>query len=131
MAMRYGPIVYALSIPALVVSIVLLLNGKPWSLSLGGLLCFVWAIYGYTVDYVRKIEWRSPARWSILIPYMILYLSTVMFYWFPLALIHKSLWYAGALLFVTSTILNAISHAKPNPQKAVPGNSPDSAARPK
>ena len=118
-AIRYGPIVYALSVPALGVSILLLLGGKTWPLWLGGLLYFVWAAYGYTVEYIRKIEWRNPIRWPILILYGTLYLSTVMFYWFPLALINKPLWYVYALLFVTSTILNVTSHARPDSQKII------------
>lgn len=111
-AMRYGPIVYALSIPAVVFSMVLLLGGKAWSLWLGGFIYLVWAVYGYFVDYVRKIQWRNPIRWQILIPYVVLYLATVMFYWWPLALIRRPLWYVYAALFVVSTILNATSHKK-------------------
>jgi hypothetical protein len=118
-AIRYGPIVYALSIPALAVSLLLLWGGKPWSLWLGGLLYFTWAIYGYVVEYIRKIKWRSSIRWSILLPYVALYLSTVMFYWFPLVLIHKALWYVYALLFITSTILNMTSHTKSASQKRI------------
>jgi membrane protease YdiL (CAAX protease family) len=116
LAIRYGPIVYALSIPALVVSVLLLLGGKTWSLWLGGLLYFIWAIYGYFVEYIRKIEWRNPICWSIFLPYVALYLSTIMFYWFPLLLVHKALWYVYALLYIISTILNVTSHKKPNLQ---------------
>ena len=58
--MQYGWIVYALSVPAAIVSIILLLNGKNWSLWLGGFLYLAWAIYGYTVEYVKGIQWRSP-----------------------------------------------------------------------
>jgi hypothetical protein len=43
-------------------------------------------------------------------PYIVLYLATVMFYWWPLALIYKPLWYAYAILFIVSTILNITSH---------------------
>jgi hypothetical protein len=118
-AVRYGPIVYALSLAALAVSILLLLGGKTWSLWLGGLLYFAWAVYGYAVEYIRKVEWRQPVRWPILILYLTLYLSTNMFYWFPLALLHKPLWYVYALLFVTSTILNAASHPKSGSQKTI------------
>jgi hypothetical protein len=109
-AIRYGPVVYALSIPALVVSILLLKRGKAWSLWLAGFLYLIWAIYGYTVEYIRKIEWRNPIRWPIFGPYVVLYLATVLFYWFPLALIRKPLWYVYAVLFIASTILNVISH---------------------
>ena len=109
-AIRYGPSVYALSLAAFAVSLRLLLGGKSWSLWLGGFLYLVWAIFGYTVEYVKKIEWRTPIRWPIFGPYVFMYLATVMFYWFPLALVHKPLWYIYAALFVVSTFLNVTSH---------------------
>ena len=77
---------------------------------LGGFLYLIWAIFGYTVEYRRKIEWRNPINGSILGPYLVLYMATIMFYWFPLALIWKPLWYYYAVLFVASTLLNLISH---------------------
>jgi hypothetical protein len=109
-AMRYGPIVYALGIPALALSILLLLEGKPWSLWLGGLLYFTWGVFGHVVEYRRCIQWRTPILWPVFAPYIALYLATILFYWFPLALIAKPLWYAYAVLFVASTILNLTSH---------------------
>jgi hypothetical protein len=112
LAMRYGRIVYALSIPAGLISIIFLLNGQSWYFWLGGLIYLVWAAYGYWVEYFRQIEWRSSVRWSILGPYVTLYLATVMFYWWPLALIYKPLWYAYAILFIASTILNVTSHRR-------------------
>lgn len=111
-AMRYGRIVYALSFPALVISIFILTGGKPWSFWLGGFIYFIWSIFGYTVEYVKRLEWRSPARWSVLAPYVTLYLATVMFYWWPLALIYKPLWYGYTLLFIISTFLNVTSHKR-------------------
>jgi hypothetical protein len=111
-AIRYGPVVYALSIIAAIVSIILLLGGVTWSLWLSGFLYLIWAIFGYSVEYVYKIEWRSPVRWAVFGPYIFLYLSTVMFYWFPLALVSKPLWYVYALLFIVSTILNLTSHRR-------------------
>lgn len=109
-AIRYGPIVYALGIPTFIVSIILLLNNMNWGFWLGGFIYLVWAVFGYYIEYVNKIEWRSPIQLNIFIPYIILYLATVMFYWWPLANINKSLWYVAALLFVISTALNVTSH---------------------
>ena len=111
-AMRYGWIVYALSIPAAAVSVLLLLGGMTWSLWLGGFLYLMWATYGFTVEYIKRIEWRNPIRWPIGGPYLFLYLATVMFYWFPLALVSRPLWYAYAALFIVSTILNVTSHKR-------------------
>lgn len=110
LAMRSGPIVYALSVPAAIISVVLALGGEAWAFWLGGFIYLVWAVYGYSVEYLQKIEWRISIRWPILVPYICLYLATVMFYWWPLALIFKPLWYVYAVLFMISTILNVISH---------------------
>ncbi len=115
-ALRYGWIVYALSVPAATVSAWLLVGSRTWSLWLGGFIYLAWAILGYRVEYTKAIEWRDPIRWSIFGPYVLLYLATVMFYWFPLALVSKPLWYAYAALFVVSTILNVTSHKKINGQ---------------
>ncbi|MFN8374791.1 MAG: hypothetical protein U0694_18170 [Anaerolineae bacterium] len=109
-ALRYGWVVYALGVPAAVLSILLLLNGKQWALWLGGFLCLVWSLLGFTVEYVRHINWRDPLRWSIFVPYVALYLATILFYWFPLALISRPLWYIYAVLFAVSTLLNVTSH---------------------
>ena len=108
--MKFGWIVYALCIPALIISIFLLRGGKSWSFWLGGFLFLFYAAFGYWVDYVLKIQWRDPLRLSIMIPYVFLYLSTVMFYWWPLALLRRPLWYIFAVLFAIGTVLNVTSH---------------------
>jgi hypothetical protein len=110
LAIHYGWIVYALSIPAVILSMVLLLNGESWYLYLGGFIYLIWAVYGYWVEYIQQIQWRHPVRWSVLGPYVTLYLATVMFYWWPLALIYKPLWYAYGVLFAINTLFNITSH---------------------
>lgn len=118
-ALRYGWIVYALSIPAFIISVVLLLNGKVWWLWLGGFIFLIWAIYGYTIEYIKRIEWRNPIVWSVLGPYLFLYFWTVMFYWWPLARISQALWYVYAILFLTSTVLNITSHKSLNHERQI------------
>ena len=108
--LKYGWLVYALSIPAVIISIILLLGGKPWSFWVGGFLFLVYASYGYRIDYVKQIQWRNPLRPSIMVPYVFLYLATVMFYWWPLGLLSRPLWIIYAVLFVIATILNITSH---------------------
>jgi hypothetical protein len=108
--LRVGWIMYALSIPAVAISIVLLLGGASWSFWPGGFLFPVFAAYGYRVDYVKSIQWRRPLRPSVAIPYVLLYFGTTMFYWWPLGLLSRPLWYAFGVLFVIGTILNLTSH---------------------
>lgn len=109
-AMRYGWIVYALSFLAGAISLVLFWGGKPWALWLGGFIYLIWGVFGYFIEYIKKIEWRTPIHWPVFGPYVLLYLATVMFYWWPLALISKPLWYIYAVLLTVSTILNVTSH---------------------
>ena len=76
-AMRSGLQIFALSIPAAGVSVILWAGGTTWDFWMGGLLYLLWAIFGYTVEYIKGIQWRSPMRWSVGGPYLILYLATV------------------------------------------------------
>jgi hypothetical protein len=107
---QYGWIVYAMSIPAVVISTILLIKGQPWALWTGGFIYLVWAAFGYWIEYVQRIKWRNPPRWPILGPYVLLYLATNMFYWWPTGLISRPLWYLYAVLFAISTALNILSH---------------------
>ena len=107
---KFGWIVYALSIPAVVISIILLRGGKSWSFWLGGFLFLIYAVFGYWIDYVIQIPFRNPLRLSIAFPYLFLYLATIMFYWWPLGLLSRRLWFTYAILFVIGTILNITSH---------------------
>ena len=107
---KYGWVVYALCIPAVVISIILLRGGKSWSFWLGGFLFLLFAAFGYWVDYMAQIQFRNPLRLSIAFPYVFLYLATVMFYWWPLGLLDRPLWFVYGLLFVIATVLNVTSH---------------------
>jgi hypothetical protein len=107
---NYGWIVYALCLPGLVLSLYIIMGGKDWSFWLGGFLFVIWAAFGYWIDYIKGIHWRKPLRKDIMFPYVTLYLATIMFYWWPLALLHRPSWYVFGVLFVISTILNIRSH---------------------
>jgi hypothetical protein len=108
--LRFGWIVYALCIPAAIISLLLLRGGKSWFFWLGGFLFVAFAIFGFWVDYVAKIQFRSPVRVDVLVPYILLYLSSIMFYWWPLLRLDRRLWFVYMILYVISTILNVTSH---------------------
>lgn len=109
-AIHFGWIVYALAVLAVVVSLVLLVGGKPWYIWLAGFLYLSWAVFGYIVDIAHPVEWRSPILWPVFIPYVLLFTSSLMFYWWPLANIYRPLWIIYSVLYVISTILNISSH---------------------
>jgi hypothetical protein len=113
-AIRFGPIVYFLSIPAALLNGVMLVAGEPCYLWMAGFLYLIWAGFGYCVEYVLHFEWRSPIHWPVFVTYLRLYLATVMFYGWPLAHINWQLWAANGALFVIGTILNVSSHHGPD-----------------
>ncbi len=67
-ALRFGWIIYALSIPGATASIILLMAGSHWSFWLGGFLYLIWAGYGYYIEYLKHIEWRNPILWPVFDP---------------------------------------------------------------
>jgi len=108
--LQYGWVFYLLCIPAVIISIVMMRAGKEWSFWMGGILSLFWAILGYVVEYQLGIKWRNPVVWPVMIPYVILYLGTIMFYWFPLGILSRPMWYIYAVLFALGTFLNITSH---------------------
>jgi hypothetical protein len=108
--LKYGWIVYALCIPAVVISIILVRGGKSWFFWIGGFLFLLYSAFGFWIDYVMKIQFRNPLRVEIAIPYVVLHLATVMFYWWPLGRLSRPLWLAFGVMFVIGTILNITSH---------------------
>ena len=108
--LKYGWLVYALCIPAATISIFLLLRGKAWFFWISGFLFVGYAAYGYWVDYIKHIPWRKPFHPPVGVPYLILHLATVMFYWWPLGRIGRGLWLAYGVLFAIAMVLNVLSH---------------------
>lgn len=108
--LKYGWLVYALCIPAVAISMILIRGGKSWHFWVGGFLFLVYAIFGYYIDYVARIQFRNPFQPLIAVPYVIFYLATVMFYWWPLWPISRLLWGAYTVLYVIAMVLNISSH---------------------
>jgi hypothetical protein len=108
--LKYGWVVYALCLPAAIISVILWRGGKPWYFWLGGILFVLFAAFGFWVDYIAQISWRNPLNLAVMFPYVFLYLATVMFYWWPLARLSRPLWFVYTILFVIATILNITSH---------------------
>ena len=109
-ALQVGWLVYALGLPAVVLSVVLSRAGKAWSLVAAGLLFGLWAAVGTVVDLVHPIAWRSPIAWPVFVPYVFLYTASQMFYWWPLLRIHRPSWLVFTALYIASTFLNVTSH---------------------
>jgi hypothetical protein len=110
---RLGWLVYAMGLPASILGVLFLVNDQPWCYWTATLLFAVWAAFGYVVDILSPVEWRKPAKWSIFIPYVVLFVSSLLAFWVPLWFIRPVFWIVYALLYGTHTALNMYSHFQP------------------
>jgi hypothetical protein len=110
---KLGWLVYGMGLPASVLGVLFLVNDQPWYYWTATLLFTVWAAFGYMVDVVLRVKWRNPPRWPIFIPYVVLFVSSLLAFWVPLWFIRPVLWIIYALLYAAHTALNMYSHFKP------------------
>jgi hypothetical protein len=111
-AERYGWVAYAFAALGLPLGIWLVAGGQSWRLFTGPLLLALWAALGCAVDLWLRIEWRTPIRWSVFVPYVGLYFWAQMFLWWPLWDLWRLGWAVYAVLFAANTALNLQGHAR-------------------
>ena len=110
-AERLGWLAYAFAALGLPLSGWLSLAGQSWKLYAGPLLLALWAAFGASVDLWLRVQWRrTPVRWSVFVPYLVLYFSAQMFLWWPLWDAQRTLWGGFLVLFVANTALNLRGH---------------------
>lgn len=111
--MKYGGFIYAtMGIPGIILGILFLAGDQPWYIVAAPLVCSIWAAFGYFVDRYQQIQWRSPPRWSVLVPYVALFMASQFFFWIPLWYIDLAYWIAYAVMYFLNTSLNIYSHRK-------------------
>lgn len=110
--LKYGWVIYALGIVALLLAVVFAVSGQPWCTVLAFLLHAAWAGFGFYVDTYRRIEWRNPLRLPVLIPYVFLFIASQFAFWIPLWYVGLNHWAAYGVFYSVNTALNWFSHRK-------------------
>ena len=110
LADRFGWVVYAMGVPGALLAFIFIVDGDDRRWWLGPTLFAVWAAYGLAIDVVLKIQWRTPPRWSVFIPFVVLYSAAQVMLWIPLWFVHPVLWAVYGVLFVINTGLNIRGH---------------------
>ena len=109
---RYGWVIYALGVVAVLLAVVFALAGQPWCPVVAFLLYAAWAAFGFYADIYRKIEWRNPPRLSVMLPYVLLFIASQLAFWIPLWYVGRGYWAAYGVLYCANTGLNLYSHRK-------------------
>lgn len=91
-----GYAIAALAIPA-VVSLAGFLHARADVIQWFGVVVFLaFVIVMLVVDYLRPVEFRSPARPAILVPYLMLFFGAIVLMGMPMFRLHRSLWLVTA-----------------------------------
>ena len=99
-----GYIIMLLAIPATVALVAYLRAGADWRLWLGPAVFDAFVLFMLVVDYVRPVEFRSPAMPSVLVPYLVLFFGSILLMGLPMFRMDLMLW---AVTAVTSALLLA------------------------
>jgi hypothetical protein len=99
-----GYAIMLLAIPATVALAAYLRAGANWRFWLGPMVFDAFVVFMLVVDYVRPVEFRSPAMPAILAPYLILFFGSIALMGFPMYRMDMRLWGVTA---ATSVILLA------------------------
>lgn len=94
MAMNHalGYAILVLALPALAALVGLARAGADWLFWAGPASFLALIALMVVVDYATPIEFRSPARPSILVPYLILFFGAILLMGLPMFWLDRSLW---------------------------------------
>lgn len=107
---RHGWMIYALGILSAGMCLLYWINDQPWYLTLGFGVYALWAAYGFYIDQYREINWRELRIYSIMIPYVGLFIVCQFVFWIPMWSFGLGYWIAYSVMYALNTALNLYSH---------------------
>jgi hypothetical protein len=96
-----GHVIVALAVPAGVALVAFLRARAGWRQWIGPAVYLVFVAVQLAVDYVWVVEFRSPMRYSILVPYLVLFFGAILLMGLPMFRLNRRLW----LVTVVTTVL--------------------------
>ena len=100
-----GLVMVALAIPAALALVALLRARAGWRQWIGAAVYLAFIVYLVLVEYVWVIEFRSPARPEILVPYLVLFFGSILLMGLPMFRLNRGLW----AVTVGTTVLLLVS----------------------
>jgi hypothetical protein len=97
-----GYAIALLAIPATAALVGFVRAGAGWLLIAGPVAFDAFVVLMLWVDYLRPVEFRSPRRPAILVPYLVLFFGSIVLMGIPMFAIERGLW---LVTVATSTML--------------------------
>ena len=100
-----GYAIVALALPAAVALVAFVRAGAGWRQWIGPAVYLAFVVFMVGVEYVWPVEFRSPVRPSILVPYLLLFFGAILLMGLPMFRMDRRLW----LVTVATTVLLLVS----------------------
>jgi len=96
-----GYVIIALAIPATVALVAFVQAGAGWLHQVGPAVFLAFVAFMIVVDYAWPVEFRSPMRYEILVPFLALFFGSILVMGLPMFRMNRPLW----LVTVATTVL--------------------------
>ena len=96
-----GLVIIALAVPSTVALIAFVRARAGWRQWIGPAVFLAFVALEIVVDYLWPVEFRSPPRYGILVPYLLLFFGAILLMGLPMFRMDRKLW----LVTVATTVL--------------------------
>lgn len=96
-----GRVIIAMAIPAMVALYAFVRASAGWRHWIGPSVFLAFVAMMIAVEYVWSVEFRSPMRYGILVPYLVLFFGSILLMGLPMFRMNRMLW----LVTVATTAL--------------------------
>jgi hypothetical protein len=97
---RLGYAIIVLAIPSVVAIIAFVRVGADWLHWTGPAVFLTFIALMVVVDYTWPVEFRSPMRYGILVPYLVLFFGAILLMGLPMFRLNQKLWLATVVTTV-------------------------------
>ena len=107
----FGYVIIALALPAAMTIIAFTRAKAGWRQWIGPASFLAFVAYMIVVEYIWKAEFRSPMRYDILIPYLVLFFGSIFFMGISMFRINRRLWLVtvATTVFLLGSMIYAIN----------------------
>jgi len=95
----YG--IVALAVPAVLAMVAFIRARTGWRQWIGPTVFLAFIMLMVIVEYIWQVEFRSPMRYDILVPYLVLFFGSILLMGLPMFRMNRRLW----LVTVVTTVL--------------------------
>ncbi|TFH06462.1 MAG: hypothetical protein E4H08_10975 [Candidatus Atribacteria bacterium] len=96
-----GRVIIALAIPTIATLVAFIRASAGWRLWIGPSVFLAFVAFMVAVEYIWPVEFRSPMRYGVLVPYLVLFFGAIFLMGFPMFRMNRPLW----LVTVATTVL--------------------------